>query len=37
MKNSWTEEELKQLSTYIPSSLQTDEDFYDWLLMPEID
>ena len=37
MENSWTEEELKLLSIHIPASWQMDEDFSDWLLLPEID
>ena len=36
MNNSWTKEELESLSRYIPESLNTDEDFSDWLSMPTI-
>ena len=36
MNNSWTVEELKSLSRFVPPSLQSDEDFSDWLSMPEM-
>ncbi|MEY4539219.1 MAG: hypothetical protein RLZZ306_976 [Bacteroidota bacterium] len=36
MNNSWTKEELESLSRYVPESLNTDEDFSDWLAMPTI-
>lgn len=36
MNNSWTKEELESLSKFVPSSLQSDEDFSDWLAMPTI-
>jgi hypothetical protein len=32
----WTKEELQSLSKFIPSSLQSNEDFSEWLVMPEI-
>ena len=36
MNNSWTVEELKNLSRQLPPSWQSDEDFSDWLSMPEM-
>ncbi len=33
----WSKEELKELSTSMPSSWQSDEDFSDWKVMPAID
>ncbi len=36
MNNSWTVEELKSLSRHLPSSWKSDEDFSDWLSMPEM-
>ena len=36
MNNSWTVEELKNLSRCLPPSWQSDEDFSDWLSIPEM-
>ena len=33
----WSEKELTQLSTSMPPSFQSNEDFSDWLLMPTIE
>jgi hypothetical protein len=32
----WSEEELKQISTFVPSWSQSNEDFSEWNAMPTI-
>ena len=33
----WSEEELKQISTFAPSWLQSNEDFSEWNSMPTME
>jgi hypothetical protein len=33
----WSREELKQISTYMPPSWQSNEDFSEWYAMPAIE